>query len=1128
MKILAIRLENLASLSGSQTLDFTAAPLRDAGLFAITGPTGAGKSTLLDALCLALYGNTPRLRGARQDQARVPDSGDTDVTSFDPRTLLRRGASQGHAEVDFLGRDGRRYCARWAVRRARGKPDGRLQGAEQSLTDLDADRLLTAQKREFDRQLPAVLGLNFDQFTRAVMLAQSEFAAFLKADDNARSDLLEKLTDTAEYSQLSIAAYQRAKTAHQAVARLNAHLADDQPADPETRAELEHAAKATQQALTHLQTQEESLKAQKRWHDDDARLHDAYRQGLTQQHNAEVRWQALAPARRDQAWRRLIAPKRHRLARQAELPGKIRRLEETHTRTQKAREDAEASEQAATQESEKAEQALLNASQARREAEPHLRQAREQAQRRDNLAQQLTKLEAEHQQRQHQVSQLNEARRQAESKQQEHQQRRDDWQATLKNLMGEHSELSAARQAAQQAHDQAARRQLALSELASRWQENTQAHEQQQALAKRLDDDETRKARLMEQGKAARQRLDERHQHYSSVQAFIERNRAVRSESVIKLREQLQEDEPCPVCGGHDHPWRHQPPATPEAAQLKAQQDDEERQLNEARSAYDKAQQARDELLGQYRALESSLEQQRRDLHAAEQRLAKAQKALAEQPLSAELNAIDAAERDDWLIKQRQQSDSARQHHEQALDALNRAEAELAPLQEALRNDEREIGPLKAKQDAAEKELTSLAEQIPPLREERDEADRQLKALLGEHASADAWQQQLESEETTARHARDTALSTRHEAQRKLGELKQQESHEATQLQRLHEEREPLEQELTEWRHANPSLDDDTLAHLLAQPDDEAQRQEEEIREADHARQRSDASLSERRQALLEHRQNQGLASEEASLPHGATEGGGDEGGEKEGGENERDERESDALLSECTEEEIQRRQAQLDEEQAELAPKLAAAQQSRDDAVHALRDDDRRRMRQQEAQAELDAARVEQQRWGRISALIGSADGKAFRRIAQAYNLELLLDHANSHLSNLAPRYRLRRGGSPLGLLVEDHDMADEQRSVHSLSGGETFLVSLALALGLASMASGELAIESLFIDEGFGSLDPQSLALAMEALDGLQAQGRRVGVISHIQEMHERIPVQIQVTPLGNGASRLTLVGD
>ncbi len=190
-----------------------------------------------------------------------------------------------------------------------------------------------------------------------------------------------------------------------------------------------------------------------------------------------------------------------------------------------------------------------------------------------------------------------------------------------------------------------------------------------------------------------------------------------------------------------------------------------------------------------------------------------------------------------------------------------------------------------------------------------------------------------------------------------------------------------------------------------------------------------------------------------------------------------------------------------------------------------ALHDDDRRRARQQELQAALEAARDEHRRWGRISELIGSADGKAFRRIAQAYNLDQLLAHANQHLTGLTRRYRLARGGSPLGLLVVDTEMGDEQRSVHSLSGGETFLVSLALALGLASMASGTLKIETLFIDEGFGSLDPHSLALAMEALDGLQAQGRKVGVISHVQEMHERIPARARVEPTGNGASRIVL---
>lgn len=222
----------------------------------------------------------------------------------------------------------------------------------------------------------------------------------------------------------------------------------------------------------------------------------------------------------------------------------------------------------------------------------------------------------------------------------------------------------------------------------------------------------------------------------------------------------------------------------------------------------------------------------------------------------------------------------------------------------------------------------------------------------------------------------------------------------------------------------------------------------------------------------------------------------------------------------------LEHRLAALVEAQAELGPRLEAAQRSRDEALHALRDDDRRRERQRAGQDELAAARAEYRRWGRISELIGSADGKVFRRIAQAYNLEQLLEHANAHLAGLSRRYRLARGGSPLGLLVVDQDMADERRSVHSLSGGETFLVSLALALGLASMASGELTIESLFIDEGFGSLDPQSLALAMEALDGLQALGRRVGVISHVQEMHERIPVQIRVEPQGNGTSRARIV--
>ncbi|MDO0944576.1 AAA family ATPase [Chromohalobacter israelensis] len=1099
MKILALRLANLASIPGPLELDFTAAPLRDAGLFAITGPTGAGKSTLLDALCLALYGGTPRLRQAPGREAPLPDVEGETLNTADPRTLLRRGTASGHAEVDFLGRDGRRYRARWAVRRAREKADGKLQKIEQSLTDLDSDRLLTTQKREFDRLLPERLGLSFEQFTRAVLLAQSEFAAFLKADDNERSDLLERLTGTAEYSAISIAAYRRASDAKRAVDALETRLADDLPADSEARAELERHAQQTQAELDAVQRQARHLEAQAQWHATDAKLRDARDHGQREHRDAEAHWQTLAPQRADREWRRLIAPQRHRLTRQAELPHEIARLEKTHAATREDLARAETAQHGATRARDEAEQALAQTDAARQHAEPTLRQAREQAQQLATQEQQLAELEQRHAERHRQSEALAARHRQARETQQRQRQQRDDWQATLRQSMGDHARVADARQAAQQAHDQAAQRHLALGELHSRWQDVQRADDAHRTLTERLEADTQRRETLLTQGQAARQRRDDCDRHYRTVREMVERNRAVRSESVTRLREHLQDGQPCPVCGGLDHPWRHAPPASPESAQLAAQQAEEERQLTQAQQALDDAQQQRDELLGHYRALETSLTQQRQDLADADKRRQAAHRALDAHALGAELAAIEPPARDDWLVRQRQDADATRQQHAHLLHTLSQAERELEPLDEALRQSELTLAQLDAQRTGLDQELAQLTERLPPLREARDACAAQLAGLLGEHASPDAWQQSLDAARDSARQARDAALTRLHDAQQHRQTLAQQAQHESERLDALRDEKSILDRDLAEWRAMHPDLSDALLERLLAQTEDEIQRQERQLEETERTRQRTEATLAERRQALIAHRRDQELVAKDAD---------------------------ETALLGDAAEEEIARRRLALDHAREELAPRHDAAQAARDHAAHALHDDDRRRERQQAGQAELEAARHEYRRWGRISELIGSADGKVFRRIAQAYNLEQLLEHANAHLHGLSRRYRLMRGGSELGLLVIDHDMGDERRSVHSLSGGETFLVSLALALGLASMASGELTIESLFIDEGFGSLDPQSLALAMEALDGLQALGRRVGVISHVQEMHERIPVQIQVEPLGNGTSRARLV--
>ena len=174
----------------------------------------------------------------------------------------------------------------------------------------------------------------------------------------------------------------------------------------------------------------------------------------------------------------------------------------------------------------------------------------------------------------------------------------------------------------------------------------------------------------------------------------------------------------------------------------------------------------------------------------------------------------------------------------------------------------------------------------------------------------------------------------------------------------------------------------------------------------------------------------------------------------------------------------------------------------------------------------QIQQVQQEEHRWGKISGLMGDATGKKFRDYAQQYNLDILLEHANQQLAMLSQRYTLKRLDNSLSLAIIDHDMDGETRSVASLSGGESFLTALALSLAIANMASGSMKIESLFIDEGFGTLDASSLHMVMNALDQLQNQGRKVVLISHIQEMHERIPVQIQVRPLGAGASTIEVV--
>ena len=300
MRILAIRGRNLASLAGEFCVDFESEPLQSSGLFAISGPTGAGKSTLLDALCVALYDATPRLLRAGTRGIALPDVRGEVVTPYDTRNLLRRGAADGYAEVDFIGNDGLAYRSRWSVRRARSKADGSLQKTAMTLLRLPEQQAIGGTNSEVKAEIAQRIGLSFEQFTRAVLLAQNEFSAFLKSDDNERGELLETLTGNQIYTEISRRAYERAKEELARARRLEERLADQRPLAQEERARIDGELVEAVGQLAGADAGLDRLARQLRWREEADRLL------LAEQQAAAALAESLA--RRDMA-----QPRRERL-----------------------------------------------------------------------------------------------------------------------------------------------------------------------------------------------------------------------------------------------------------------------------------------------------------------------------------------------------------------------------------------------------------------------------------------------------------------------------------------------------------------------------------------------------------------------------------------------------------------------------------------------------------------------------------------------------------------------------------------------------------------------------------------------------------------------------------------------
>lgn len=955
MKILAIRLKNLTSIEGTVEVDFMAEPLHSAGIFAISGPTGAGKSTLLDALCLALYDKAPRF-ATSVENVNLADVGDNQINQSDVRNLLRRGTSDGYAEVDFLGIDGRRYRSRWSVRRTRNKINGSLQSQTLEVKELDTEKEFQGTKKELLIQLVELVGLTYEQFTRTVLLAQNDFATFLKSKGAAKAELLEKLTGTGVYSRISQEVYARNKAAQEEVTliqnRMNVielmpeeellALQKEKELSTEKRAAgIKLLAEQNEQlnVVRSLKIQEELCKKKQQEEQEEQAREKVLQGALTSQEEGLVhfkaQWEAIQPD----------------LKKARQLDVQIQSQQSSYIQSQ---------------------QILQAANRQVAEQEQKMRVAAEQLQvSYSSLNRLLSHVGIEEAL---QLEQVEEILRQEENKLAAATSTNEERLLRL-NSFG---------------YPLLAEEQVKLQKELTRQQNIRQLTETQTKAKTEIERLEKEVANCLKQ-------LTEQETALKVTQRLYENARMAVGKDVKALRRQLQEGEACPVCGSTAHPY-HQEQEVVDTLFRSIEQE-----YNVASTNYQ-------QMNNRSIALQRDLAHQKTvDGQIAEQ-LAALYKAGIEagneeqiQHRLAELAIRILEYRNLYAEWQRgdEETKKIRTHCEALRENVSLCRLAMQKVSSAKEQ-------LVILQNAASAELKRFEVIEKALNVLRQERSQLLKGKSADEAEAAVAKREKElnlalekaRKEVEAVHNRLSGLQ---------GEMKQI----ALAIGELQEQYKKIE---------SPEL----LPEII-------KKQQEENLNIERA-------LSTMEARLLQQAKNK------------------------------------------LTVEQIAK----------ELAEKQTVAE-----------------------------------RWAKLNKLIGSADGAKFKVIAQSYTLNLLLLHANQHLSYLSKRYKLQQVPDTLALQVIDCDMCDEIRTVYSLSGGESFLISLALALGLSSLSSNNLKVESLFIDEGFGSLDAESLRTAMEALEQLQMQGRKIGVISHVQEMSERISVQVQVHKKVNGKSVLTVVG-
>ena len=1244
MTIETISLCNITSFAGEFTVDFTVSPLREAGLFAVTGDTGAGKSTLLDAICLALYGTAPRLENIeKMSKKDLSDVGNeiTDPAPHDARSFLRRSCREGWVRVGFVTPDRRRYEAEWRVS-INGK--GNYRRAERLLNEIASKgekTMIASGPKEVDETVVRLIGLDYEQFSRTVILAQNSFANFLKADTHEKSVLLEKLTGTKIYGRISTRIFELEREARQEVDRLESGCEGASRGllnEADVREKTERVQLLQTDIKSHRGHQQE-IRQLLHWYD----LHDAARQELEQStalHNEvnknylamrsqelllerydsvqsfrtpfeqirelknvienikqsendavrkteeqaklleQLRQQMVTAEERKSGAEKQIRIKSADIAMGYALEGEIKSLESAQTEaermlstTEKRQLERETTLRNALRDEENTKQHIETLYLRHQELEIHKCMFDHFQNITEKLATFIEEqkknehLHASYAADTHQANELSHLSGDARRSLQELSDRRDGVRAASRV----HRQAIEGQEASQlhRADSEARQRRTLLIEAKRTWQHIVEGYVRIEELRADIE----RTGRQIEQRKSEGQACEREEQR--RYERFMQLNQAFtlsQSQEIKRLRQELKEGMPCPVCGSAHHPYHTEVEQESGNTQTQLETD-----YREAEKEYKNQHQTLENLRQEIIILQAAFDNLKTTFaqtRAQQQTLEKDWESFAALDSSFR-GCSPTVNRDARTMTIEMLLDSVERQikeSEQQIEIFDFHTREIRQFSDQLASLDNEVEQMQKKADRLETDLKLTNERIDltyRIMGESDARTEQLYRDLDDVLTLGGWKesdyeeyskrltelytewQGLNAEINRAENERNNiaahieALQTElsdlrvesNSAREKKDRLRESITERRDHLRRLFGERTPsetaagLQRQWDEYValydevHRRFEQQQALLQHLQGS---RANLASERHRNEDLLRQRSTAldqditrynlehtplqmselaqlftdsrdwnalrnKIDSCRRELLITEQNRDRAQSHFLDLEGQT-----------GRPTERDEDKPEVLRS--TLEVVEREINVLQEELSEISRALQRHEDSIKDA--------------EAYRSQIVVAQENALEWARLKDLFGSSDGKRFRDLAQSYTFSLLVEHANYHLKMLTPRYQLRVFKGTLALEVIDHDMLEEHRFVNSLSGGETFIVSLALALGLASLSATTLNIGSLFIDEGFGNLDDDSLDMVLSTLSALQAgQGRKVGVVSHTDQIKDQIRPQIRVEKTGTG---------